>query len=523
MISSKELMERAGLSRATLNNYIALGLLPRPELRSADPSGARVLGYFPDEALARVEKVRMLKASGWTMSRIASEIADAASSDAKTENFVSTDAHSTLHGESAASSTTKLESPAVDAGQSLEPEIRRESRLQLSLDDVTHPAYMFSYRFELTWFNEAARQSILGDFSRLPSKSDDRHVLPMLTSAAEKRGRKAVEALLRAHLQLVSGRLSKDSVLNTMRGTSVAMQNQVASTIDDLQGSTPQQLTKDVAAAVIPLAAGVADPMPAQLIATYFREGVLVVCVPEDTVQETVLQFLSRRELMISQLLRNRLPVLTPVAILAASLEGSTQISSELPPEEYFELINEIWTAMDPIFRAHGATHGKHVGDGMAYFFFPQPDSHYAFNALRCACEMGAEMRKISNRWALRKGWFNELHLNTGLHEGTEWLGTFQTATSIEFAVLGDTINQAARLSEFARHGSVWASKGLIGKLSSEERSRLHYGVTRKNQEGREVFVSSTFAQIATLMDGRTSDKVSDVAQMPVTEVRSVS
>ena len=98
-----------------------------------------------------------------------------------------------------------------------------------------------------------------------------------------------------------------------------------------------------------------------------------------------------------------------------------------------------------------------------------------------------------------------------------------QTATSIEFAVLGDTINQAARLSEFARHGSVWASKGLIGKLSSEERSRLHYGVTRKNQEGREVFVSSTFAQIATLIDGRSSDKVNDVAQMPVTEVRSVS
>ena len=396
--------------------------------------------------------------------------------------------------------------------------------MQLSLDEVAHPAYMFSYSFELTWFNEAARQQVLGGFERLPSDSDHRHVLPMLVAQAAGRPPGASQALLRAHLQVIHSRLTKEMVLNTLRGASIAMQQEVAQWYDAVSGEAPQKVAGLTAAVSLPLPEGV---LPGgergQLIATYFREGVLVVCVPDESVHETLAQFLSRRDLMIRHLLRNRLPVLTPLAVLVADLQGSTRICSELPPEEYFELINEIWSAMDPIFRAHGATHGKHVGDGMVYFFFPQPDSHYAFNALRCACEMGAEMRKISNRWALRKGWFNELHLNTGLHEGAEWLGTFQTATSIEFAVLGDTINQAARLSDFARHGAVWASKGLIGKLSSEERSRLHYGVTRRNQEGREVFVSSTFAQISTLLEGRMLDKVSEVAQMPVTEVRSVA
>ena len=148
-------------------------------------------------------------------------------------------------------------------------------------------------------------------------------------------------------------------------------------------------------------------------------------------------------------------------------LQNSVKICSELPAEEYFELINQIWAAMGPIFRKYYGTHGKHVGDGMVYYFFPQPDSNYIFNSLLCAQEIKLEMQKISKAWQIRKNWLNELFLNIGINEGEEWLGTFQSATSIEFAVLGDTINHAGRLSDFARHGKIWATKSLIGKLSA--------------------------------------------------------
>jgi len=42
-----------------------------------------------------------------------------------------------------------------------------------------------------------------------------------------------------------------------------------------------------------------------------------------------------------------------------------------LPPEEYFELINDVWGAMEPKIRKYYATYGNHVGDGMVYYFFP--------------------------------------------------------------------------------------------------------------------------------------------------------
>ena len=180
---------------------------------------------------------------------------------------------------------------------------------------------------------------------------------------------------------------------------------------------------------------------------------------------------------------------------------------------------------MGPVFRKYYGTHGKHVGDGMVYYFFPQPDSNYIFNALSCAQEIRLEMQKISKAWQIRKNWLNELYLNVGLNEGEEWLGTFQSATSIEFAVLGDTINHAGRLSDFARHGKIWATKSLIGKLTTAERGRVRYGITRRADDGREVFVSSSFSLLSGMVDmneGR-FEKFREVAALTVAEIVEVS
>lgn len=542
MISSKDLMERAGISRATLNNYIALGLLSKPELRSSDPagspdmSGARVLGYFPDDAVERLARIRELKASGWSMSQIAASMASAAAAPTLGAgghvNLPATRSGSQAHAASGAAvpvPTVPAASPAVAIARGAVPAATgqalsgADAPLQLTLDDVRQPAYMLNHSLELTWFNEAARSELLGNFERLPAGHAERNVLPMIAALPERAGAVRRDELLRAHVQLARARLSRADLLATLRGQSPELLQQVAQIYDECPGA-PQPLRDLPAAAAIPFERVRADGSVSrcQLVTSSFREGTLIICVDDDGLDETLLQFLARRDLMIRQLLRKRLPVFTPLAVLVADLQGSTRICSELPPEEYFELINEMRTAMDPIFRAHGATHGKHVGDGMLYFFFPQPDSHYVFNALRCAHEIREEMRRLSQRWALRKGWFNELLLNMAVHEGTEWLGTFQTATSVEFAVLGDTINQAARLGEFARHGTVWATKSLIGKLSADERARVQFGVSRRHPDGREVFVERTFAQIGTLAAADAGGKLGDVAQMAVAEVRSV-
>ena len=73
MMNSKDLLDQAQISRATLNNYIGLGLIPRPEVRrtSASPGEAlTTLGYFPDWVLSRIQEIRSMKRQGLSMEAI---------------------------------------------------------------------------------------------------------------------------------------------------------------------------------------------------------------------------------------------------------------------------------------------------------------------------------------------------------------------------------------------------------------------------------------------------------------------
>ena len=80
MFSSKEILVQTGISRATLNNYINLGILSKPVIRQPEPGSgeAPALGYFPDNSLDRIEQVRKLKSQGLSMAEIASRLTTSA-------------------------------------------------------------------------------------------------------------------------------------------------------------------------------------------------------------------------------------------------------------------------------------------------------------------------------------------------------------------------------------------------------------------------------------------------------------
>jgi len=386
--------------------------------------------------------------------------------------------------------------------------------MHLSLDDIGHPAYMLNQNFELVWINPAAQRELFGGHLDLPQTSDARNLFRLLPV-----GRNEWGSLLNFHVGIAKSRLTPESFGNLCRGLDPVTYARLQSAYIETEPEPLQPIIQSTL--LLPDRNSNGKDRFHTAFASFFREGIFIVLVPEVSQANEMLSLLARRDEVIRGLLRKRLPVLTDLSVLVADLQSSVKICSELPPEEYFELINAIWTALAPTFRKYRATYGKHVGDGMVYYFFPQPDSNYLANALACALEIRQEIQHLSKAWQIRKQWFNELFLNTGITEGQEWLGTFQTATSVEFVVLGDTINQAARVSDFARHGSVWVTKSLIGKLPAEERARLTYGVRRRGPEGREVFVASSFSQVGTLLEqeGTRMEKLRDINTLPITEV----
>jgi hypothetical protein len=134
-------------------------------------------------------------------------------------------------------------------------------------------------------------------------------------------------------------------------------------------------------------------------------------------------------------------------------------------------------------------------------------------------------MKRITQRWQVRKGWFNELMLNIGLHEGQEWFGTYHAGAHIEFTVLGETVNYASRISDFARDGSTWVTKSMLTQVPSGFRQAINYGIPRKFDENDHLFVKDTYANIGTILelDNPINSKFRDIEMIPVTQVRGIS
>ncbi len=498
MLNSLELMRQSGISRATLHNYIALGLLPKPLVRNPgdDPSTrARQMGYFPQDVLARIERIKSSKKEGMAMADIVRLLAQ--------DVIEAVTAQTPATGQNPTAAATREISvrPAPPAA----PSATESGPLRLTIDKLSCPAYMVNYKLELTWYNDEARVELLGSFDKLPADTKERGVLDFLSKGPYGASQNNREAFIALHQQM---------------GRARALDAVGIPSLD-----SPGSATSPTSDWPLTLTTPTGQEAHFRVYASRFREGILVKFASEELGHSGLLGMLELRDDVIRNLLKKRLPVLTDVAVMVADLQSSVRICSELPPQEYFELINQIWATMEPIFRRYYGTHGKHVGGGMVYYFFPQPDSNYAYNALCCANQIRQAMRKISKEWQVRKNWLNELYLNTGLNEGQEWLGVFHIETKVEFTVLGDTINHAGRLSDFARQGALWASKNLMGKLSADERNKVRFGVRRQDQERREVFVKSTYSRVSELidLDSPRNEKMRDIAALAVTEIIEIN
>ncbi|GBG13126.1 adenylate cyclase [Novimethylophilus kurashikiensis] len=493
MLTSLDIIKATGISRATLNNYIALGLLPRPVVASPGDDAqtrARQIGHFPENTLSRIERIKQLKKDGVAMHDIAHQL--------QLEGFEM-------------SQNQAIETPQSQSKAAEVRSLPETGPLRLTIDQVPYPAYMVNYNLEINWYNEEARAMLLSNFDKLPADTKERSVLEFFNRGSYGSQLQNREAFAQLHMQM-----GRERVASVLGNASLG----VTGTLAGVNGASSSPIAE------LPLQLKGTDGKDEyyRVYASYFREGILVIFAHEGAGANGLLGLLERRDEVIRNLLKRRLPVLTDVAVMVADLQNSVRICSELPPEEYFELINQIWATMDPIFRRYYGTHGKHVGDGMVYYFFPQPDCNYIVNALNCALEMREAMRRISKEWQLRKNWLNELFLNTGLNEGHEWLGVFHAETKVEFTVLGDTINHAARLSDFARHGSIWATKNLLGKLSVEERSKVRFGIKRQDRDGREVFVNASYSRLSELIDLTSPryEKLVDIAALAITEIVEV-
>lgn len=502
MLDSKQLIEITGISRATLNNYVAMGILPSPEVRTPQGGASRAtrLGYFADETVEIIHQVQQLKKEGLAMAQIAEQIGlkrPALSSDPR--------------------ASSRAKKSLVGARDSL-----ANLTLDQNIEHLPGPAYMVNNNLELIWWNEQAGESFFGQYSDVPGDLESRNLLQILFDSPVAADEFQVSELLRPHIAAGKKRMSQQALFKiyaSLNAEQHALLKQCFAEVEAV-GNEPMQHFPSMLTL-----SGQKQAQPYDLYVCCYREGILFTYSPVQLEDDYLLDFLGKRDHVLNELLRRRKPHLTNVAVMVADVQNSSRICAELPAEEYFELINSIWQRSEPIFRNYYGTHGKHAGDGMVYYFFPQPDCDYKLNAIRCALELQALMKTLTQEWQARKGWFNDIHLNIGLGEGQEWFGSYHAGGHVEFTVLGETINHASRISDFAHNGSIWASKSMLSQLPAQDRKKIGFGITRRTQSNESVFVAETYANLGSLLDEETAGlkKFKDVAMLPITEIRSIN
>jgi adenylate cyclase len=157
---------------------------------------------------------------------------------------------------------------------------------------------------------------------------------------------------------------------------------------------------------------------------------------------EEVLRGGASQELDIGRTLK-----LTEATVLFGDLAGFTAFSERARPEEVAELLEGYFThSVEAIFEA-GGTLDKFIGDCvMAFFGAPMAQPDHAVRAVRAAIEIQQALREW-NADRERRGQ-QVVKARIALNSGPMMVGDIGSNRRVDYTVLGNTVNVAARLEE---------------------------------------------------------------------------
>ncbi len=150
------------------------------------------------------------------------------------------------------------------------------------------------------------------------------------------------------------------------------------------------------------------------------------------------------------------------VAVLFVDLVGSTKLAATRPPAEVVHLLNEFFRVVVDTVGRHGGFVNKFQGDAaLAIFGAPIEHPDASGGALAAARELHDEILPV----------IGSAEFGIGVSAGRAIAGHIGAQARFEYTVIGDPVNEAARLTELAKleNGHVLASAiAVSGALDAE-------------------------------------------------------
>lgn len=150
---------------------------------------------------------------------------------------------------------------------------------------------------------------------------------------------------------------------------------------------------------------------------------------------------------------------LVEAAILESDIRGFTALSEPMAPADVVSMLNAYFSEMTEIVFECNGTLDKYIGDALlAAFGSPVPDARCCVSALRAAALMQEQLKEMTFK-------HGEFKIGIGLHWGEILHGNLGSERIMQYTVIGDTVNTAARLCDKCAPGKILMSLAFIDQL----------------------------------------------------------
>lgn len=160
---------------------------------------------------------------------------------------------------------------------------------------------------------------------------------------------------------------------------------------------------------------------------------------------------------------------LREAAIMFIDLRGFTRLSQSLTPPQVMQLLGDYQERLVPVIRAHGGSVDKFLGDGiLASFGAARASTTFAADALRA----GEALIAAAAEWAAAReaGGQPPLRIGIGIAAGTILFGAVGHRDRLEYTVIGDPVNLAAKLEAYTKSlGATALTTAQVHDLAREQ------------------------------------------------------
>ncbi|OYQ36542.1 hypothetical protein CHU95_04835 [Niveispirillum lacus] len=133
------------------------------------------------------------------------------------------------------------------------------------------------------------------------------------------------------------------------------------------------------------------------------------------------------------------------VTVLFTDIKGFSAMAEKMSPQDTADWLNRHFTRIAACIEAEGGTVDKFIGDAvMAFWGAPDDQPDHAARALRAAHAIAQVVAEEAEE-ARGRG-LPPVCLRVGVHSGPVIVGNIGAATRINYTIVGDTVNTAARL-----------------------------------------------------------------------------